>query len=129
MNKIATLFIGILLISFLEMSCSRKAVELPNGYTLAPVDGKIAYLKKRDGAIVLKSQVTQFCVGVNCVYGWQDDAQESFFYVNTLNNELKTFGSWRSIDEYLIHQGLPRLQMNESYTYWDILSGHKKKNW
>lgn len=129
MNKMRLLFFGAVIFCFFGVSCSRKAVELPNGYSLSPVAGKIAYLKDRDGAIVLKSQVTQFCVKANCIYGWQDNNEESFFYVNTLKNELKVFGNWRSLDNYLISQGLPKLEMKDSYTYWDVLNGNKKKTW
>ena len=129
MNKVRTLFFPFIILCFSQFSCSKNGVGLPNGYILAPVDGKIAYLKNPAGVVILKNQVTQFCVSSNCVYGWQDNEEESFFYIDTLKNDLKVFDNWNSLDSFLISQGLPKLEMKNSYTYWDILNGSKKRTW
>ncbi|WP_411825368.1 hypothetical protein [Luteolibacter sp. AS25] len=60
------------------------------------------------------------------VYGWIDNSAEQFFTLDTKSDVFVIFNERSSLDEHTDTLSLPRLSMSDSYTYWDIRSGHKQ---
>ncbi len=107
------------------ISCGRKSVNLPNGYSLND-HGKIL-LQDPKGFQIIKDQISQFMVSGPHVYGWVDNKRDEFFALDTKSGKFSLFPRWEDLESHTDKLSVPRLSMKDSYTYWDIRSG--SKNW
>ena len=105
------------------VSCSRNSIDLPNGYRLHD-HGKIL-LEDSKGASLASDEISQFMVSGLHVYGWINNQSEEFFALNTSSRRFEVFSTWDALNHHTDKLSLPRLNMNKSYTYWDIKTGHK----
>ena len=124
-KKLFTIFV----LSLLILSCRKDHLSFPNGYILSVDRENHTYLKDNNKNNVIESPISQFCFRQNCIYGWVDDKDETFFFLDTNTKKLIKFNSWKEINQFLTKKGWPGLKMNDSFTYLDIKTGHKKKTW
>jgi len=110
-------------------SCGEKHAKLPNGYVLAPRDGNSVLLDENGRDILNGKKTSQFCVFDGCIYGWIDDNDDKFYFLNTVTHQLKFFDNWKDLDIFLERSGRPRLTMKESFTYLDIVENKKRITW
>jgi len=122
-------FRAIILCCIAVISCREKPVDFPHGFQLRRDAGGSTYLNKSTGFKLIPDPVSQFCFREHCLYGWIDNKEESFFFLDTDTGKLTLFANWDKIDAFLIKRGFPRLSMKDSFTYLDIKTGYKKKPW
>ncbi len=133
---VSFLFVFLLLVADLSIRQNFfYKITLPNGYSLSEFFSRSSYLYNNQGALLLGDHpVPQFCVSSPYVYGWIDASdktqaanQLSYFVVNTSTGELKTFSNQSDLNTYLVQQGIPRLSMQDSFTFWDIKTGTNRR--
>ena len=113
----------IILTLFGIVSCGRRSIDLPNGYSLHD-EGKILLLAP-SGQKVSNDQISQFMVSDPHVYGWIDGRGDEFFTLDTASGAFQVSPESASINRHTDRLALPRTNMRNSYTYWDIKTGHK----
>lgn len=106
----------------------RSAVRLPNGYFLKE-QGKRIYLKAPDGKRLIEDQVSEFTVYGSNVYGWVDRSVPCFFLLDTKQGRIRTFATSAELNSALDAESIPKYNMKNDYTFWDIRSGRKPANW
>jgi len=77
------------------------------------------------GESLASDEISQFMVSGPHVYGWINNKSEEFFALNTSSHKFEVFPTWDALNQHTDKLSLPRLNMNQSYTYWDIKTGHK----
>ena len=105
----------------------RGSVALPNGYSLEMKEKRQPFLIDPSGNRILPA--SQFMVSRNCVYGWIDKKDNMFFFLNSETGEIHKDLSWEALDEITQKHDAKKFSMNESLTFWDLLSGAKKPTW
>ena len=125
--RVQRIGLGLLLATLL--GCFRPAeVALPRGYRLV-AENKTSFLAGPTGARLLGDPVSDFRVSGGYVYGWIDSFAEDFFLLDTSSGKLQVFDKWQDLDVATDKLGLPRLKMNDSYTFLDLVNGYKKATW
>jgi len=82
-------------------------------------------LQDPQGAPLASDGTSQFMVSGPHVYGWVDNQANEFFALDTSNGNFNKFPTWEALNHYTDKLLLPRLNMRDSYTYWDIKTGFK----
>lgn len=102
---------------------------LPKGYYLQ-VSGPNGDIHLYDPSKhqVIEDQISQFQVAGNCIYGWIDKTPR-FFFLDTSSKEFRTFCNKPELDSFTSKRGISRLDMNNSFTFWDITGGYKQPTW
>lgn len=102
---------------------SRSTIALANGYCLKQA-GEGIRLVAPNGKNLLEESISQFCVSGDVLYGWID-GREAYFLLNTLSGEFREFVDVHELNRVLAQTGIPRLDMKNSFTFWDIQTGRK----
>lgn len=105
-----------------------STVSLINRYQLKRVGGDVIHLTAPDGKVVSSESISQFCVSGDLLYGWID-GREAYFLLDTKSNKFQQFSNAKDLNLKLLQRGISPLKMSNSYTFWDIKSGHKTPSW
>jgi hypothetical protein len=105
----------------------RGSVALPNGYSLKMTEKRQPFLIDPSGNPILPA--SQFMVSGSYVYGWIDKKDNMFFFLNSETGEIHKDLSWEALDVITKKQNARKFAMNESITFWDLVSGAKKPTW
>jgi hypothetical protein len=105
----------------------RGSVALPNGYSLKMTEKRQPFLIDPSGKHILPA--SQFMVSGSYVYGWIDNKDNLFFFLNTETGDLYKDLSWEALDALTQRHEAKKFSMSESLTFWDMVSGAKKATW
>ena len=103
---------------------ARSTVALANGYRLEQAGGGDVRLVAPNGKKLSDRPISQFCTSGALFYGWIDGS-EAYFLLDTQSGVFQEFASVGDLNHVLARSGAPRLNMKESYTFWDIQTGRK----
>lgn len=112
-------------------ACSKPAVVLPNGYRIAEKSHNLTFLLNPEGEKIIDFPINEFAVSGQHIYGWVNDGggKNGFFCLDTTTGQFQTFEHWKQLDKVTDRLGLPRLTMNNSFSYLDIATGYKQAGW
>lgn len=121
--SLALTLLGVL-VCFVSGCQRHSSVALAHGYRLEQAGGGTIRLIAPNGNRLSEHPISQFCVSGALFYGWID-GREAYFLLDTLSGEFRKFENVQDLNRVLAQSGAPRLDMKNSYTFWDIQTGRK----
>jgi hypothetical protein len=125
------LFIAFLILIISNCNFLSPKVDLPGGYYLrATTDRNTPNLYSNEGEFMLR--ISEFMCEKNYVYGWvflAENPSKDFFILDTKNNILIRDISWKELNHNCAKYSISPYQMRDAFTFLDILTGLKQKNW
>ena len=130
MSRLNIIFLLIIGLSLLSLSCGGRSLSVVNGYHLETGDDLNSFfIKDAKFDKVLNIPLSDFSFDSGFLYGLTASGNDSFYIFDTTSGESILFENWEELNAHTKKLGLQNYSMKNSFTFLDLSTGHKKSPW